>query len=102
MVSQSISSVVRSLATGLLFLVLSACTAQYTREVGRTALRDLGVATAIKVTRTGAWSLPEGTKVQVAPTFIAGTYANANPRLGSHLDRLLESIASEWFHSDGR
>ena len=102
MFAQSFSSVVRLLITGLLFLMLSACTAQYTREVSRTALRDVGMGTSVKITRTGSWSLPEGTKVRVAPMFIAGPDPNAYPRLGGHLDRLLENIASEWFHSDGQ
>lgn len=102
MFAQSFSSVVRLLITGLLFLMLSACTAQYTREVGRTALRDVGMGTSVKITRTGSWSLPEGTKVRVAPMSIAGTDPNAYPRLGGYLDRLLENIAAEWFHHDGQ
>lgn len=101
MVCQSFSSVVRLLAIGLFSLMLSACTAHYTRELSRTTLRDIGVGTSVKITRTGSWSLPEGTTVHLAPTFVSGADPNAYPRLSTHLDRLLESIASEWFRSGG-
>jgi hypothetical protein len=89
------------LVTGLFLLMFSACTVQYSRELSRTALRDIGMGTSVKVSRTGSWALPEGTAVHLAPTFVAGADPHAYPRLSSHLDRLLESIASEWFHSEG-
>lgn len=99
MVYQSFFSVVRLLVTVLFLLMLSACTAQYTREVSRSTLRDMGWGTSVKITRTGSWALPEGTAVHLVPTSSVGADLHAYPRLSSHLDRLLESIASEWFHS---
>lgn len=97
---QSLSSVVRLLVTGLFLLLFSACTAQHTREVGRAALRDMGVGTSVHISRTGSWSLPEGTQVQIAPMAIVGADPNAYPRLVSQLDTLLENIAAEWFQRE--
>lgn len=102
MVFQSIFSVVRLLATGMLLLMFSACTAQHTRELSRAALQDIGMNTAVKVTRTGTWSLPEGTAVHLAPTLIIGAdQSHAYGRLSNQLDRSLEGIAFEWFQTVG-
>lgn len=97
---QSLSSVVRLLVTGLFLLMFCACTAQYTREVSRAALRDVGVGTSVHISRTGSWSLPEGTQVHIAPMAIVGADPNAYPRLVSQLDTLLENIAAEWFQRE--
>lgn len=101
MVGQSFFSVVRVLVPVLISVTLSACTAQYTRDLSRSMLRDLGLGTSIKVSRTGSWSLPEGTAVHLAPTSVVGLDPHGYPRLSRHLDQLLEAIASEWFHRAG-
>jgi hypothetical protein len=99
---QSYSSVVRLIATVLFSLTLLACTAQYTREVSGSALKGVGLGTSVKITRTGTWSLAEGTAVRLIPTSVAGADPHAYPRLSSHLDQLLESVAAEWFHGGGQ
>ena len=97
MVRQSIFSVVRLLAAGIISLAMLGCTAQHTREVSRDTLRGIGLATSISVTRTGQWSLPTGTYVYLAPVFVLGTESDAYPRLRNQLNEVLEALVTEWF-----
>lgn len=97
MICQSFSSVVRLVVSGLLSLTLSACTAQHTREVSQAALRNVGLSSSVVIQRTAIWSLPHNTQVYLEPVVIVGAQHEEYPRLRNHLDRLLETIAGEWF-----
>jgi hypothetical protein len=95
---QTAVSVVRTVSLSLAFwLLVTACTLQYTSELSRQVATDLGLRESIQVRRSAHWSLPDHSQVYLARSDFSRDLQNSYPRLRLVLDKTLEAQAQERF-----
>lgn len=98
MTIQTVVSVVRTLVLSLVFwLFVAACTVQYTGELSRQVVSDLGMRDAVEVRRSAYWSLPDHSRAYLMRSDFSRTLQNTFPRLRLQLDQTLQAQTQERF-----